>query len=294
MRRDDGAPGILLPVVESTRGLAMKTISKQCAALWASSALLCSATALAQEPAPAEPLAPETTPAPSAPAAPAANPAPTAPAVAAPTTGATAAPEPDASQGGSAEQPLAQKRFVVGLRPPIAWSVPMGSAAQGTKLSDLVVGVVPTWLDLGYMVTPHLMLGLYGELATLPDFETTRFRVGIQAQYHTVPLSWLDPWAGIAIGYESLKITETVFTGLTSEAEFSQTLKGMEFANLQGGVDFRFGSMFGVGPFVSLSLGEYFSGSASLQGVAFGSSGGIDHKALHEWLTLGVHAAVNF
>jgi hypothetical protein len=72
--------------------------------------------------------------------------------------------------------------------------------------------------------------------------------------------------------------------------EFSSKLQGFEFANLQVGLDFRLGSVFRLGPFASFSLGQYSNGSVS-DPTGGEASGSIDHKTLHEWLTLGVHAA---
>jgi len=52
-------------------------------------------------------------------------------------------------------------KFVLGLR--LGYGVALGSAEKDGKMSNLVSGQIPIWLDLGYMVTPNLMLGLYGQ-----------------------------------------------------------------------------------------------------------------------------------
>jgi hypothetical protein len=183
------------------------------------------------------------------------------------------------------------RRFVLGLRPVVGWSIAMGGLAKGSKLKDMVVGVVPVWLDLGYMVTPNLMVGLYALYATLPDFSRIDIRLGVQALYHPLRAGIMDPWFGLGIGYERLKASETVWTGFTSQTEYSQTLKGIELANLQAGLDFKPAPMIGVGPYVSFSLGQYWTWDSNVP-YGGGRSGSIDQKAIHEWLTFGVHAAL--
>ena len=64
------------------------------------------------------------------------------------------------------------------------------------------------------------------------------------------------PWVGAGIGYEELKIKASS-GGLSQSA----TVSGFELLNLQGGGEFLTSSDFSVGPFVSLSFGQYRSAS---------------------------------
>ncbi len=91
----------------------------------------------------------------------------------------------------------------------------------------------------------------------------------------------MDPWFGLGVGYEILGITTSA-----GGQETSANGSGFEFANLQGGLDYKAGPVM-VGPFVSFSLGQYSSVTRQASGQGE-QSGSIDKKAIHEWLTLGV------
>jgi hypothetical protein len=79
-------------------------------------------------------------------------------------------------------------------------------------------------------------------------------------------------------------------------ADVSSTGHGFELINLQGGADFSVAPGFALGPFLSLSVGQYSKASTSCSGngcSAFDSqSDDIKEKALHEWLTLGVRGTL--
>jgi hypothetical protein len=125
-------------------------------------------------------------------------------------------------------------------------------------------------------------------------------RFGAQVHYHLAPERSLDPWIGAGIGYEWLTSSVSssgsiVPNGAPGPASLSTTVHGFEFVNLQGGLDFKpwERSNFGVGPFVSFSLGEYDSGSIACGGTACNvvpssRSSDVREKGIHEWLTLGV------
>ena len=178
--------------------------------------------------------------------------------------------------------------LVLALRP-LAVGFAMGDLAKDAKLSDLTVAQIPIWLDVGYMVTRQLMLGIYAQYALASGGHQftgsgSDIRFGVQAQYHPIEAILLDPWVGLGFGYEILKTNAKIGSG-------SVTLKGFEFANLQAGLDFRLGRFLGLGPFVSFSLGQYSSMSVS-GSYPGGQSGGIGEKALHEWLMVGLHASL--
>jgi hypothetical protein len=207
-----------------------------------------SLSAFAQDPAPA--------------AAPAAEPA------------AEATPAATSTAGGEG---YADKKIRLGLR--LGYALPLGSSADGVKMSDELSGQIPIWIDAGYMVTPNILVGLYGQYGFVQTKSSCTgcsahdLRFGVQGQYHLSPTESADPWLGLGIGYESL--------GLSQGGE-DGSLKGFEFLNLQGGADFKVADALAVGPFLSFSLGKY--SSATVNGV----SGDIPQTATHEWLTLGV------
>ena len=167
-------------------------------------------------------------------------------------------------------------KLKLGLR--LGYALAQGDFVKDYKMSKLVTGQVPIWVDAGYQVTPHVLVGLYGQYGILrtvdlcTDCSGRDLRFGAQAQYHVLPAAAVDPWFGLSSGYEILTL---------SDGGQDDTLRGVEFLNLQGGADFRVAQALSVGPFLSASLAEYSHDSyASHDDV-------IQDKALHTWLTLG-------
>ncbi len=189
-------------------------------------------------------------------------------------------------------------KFYIGLR--LGYGIALGkigtfeAPGQSVELSlnDRVSGQFPIWVDLGYRVTPNLLLGLYGVygIAFMSDDRCDEadecsakdIRFGVQAQYHLSPAESFNPWFGLGIGYEILD-----FHYKDGDTVADESLKGFEFLNLQVGGDFKLSDSIGVGPFVSFSLGQYSS-------FGFGDeSRSLDKKGLHEWLTIGARGSFN-
>ncbi|HMJ10422.1 MAG TPA: hypothetical protein VK524_03395 [Polyangiaceae bacterium] len=204
----------------------------------------------------------------------------------------------EASAEASAEADLGDagggdSKFFIGLR--LGYGIPLGKVGSipdgEIKLNDVVAGQVPIWVDLGYRVTPNLLLGLYGiyGITIMGDFcddadscSAKDLRFGIQAQYHVSPGESFNPWFGLGIGYEILDYS-VEDDNVVGEGSF----KGFEFAHLQAGGDFKISDAVGLGPFVSFSLGQYST-------FGFGdSSESFEKKAMHEWLTIGARGTFN-
>lgn len=161
---------------------------------------------------------------------------------------------------------------------------PSGVTAGGQKLSDWFPSQIPIWLDAGYMVTPNVLVGLYGQYGFLTtngcdaneSCSAHEIRFGLQGQYHLAPGRTIDPWLGAGVGYEFVS-TANRQAGNREDVG----MKGWEFLNLQGGVDFELARSFTLGPFLSVSFDQF--SSASLNDHSYD----IPDKALHEWITLG-------
>jgi outer membrane protein W len=222
-----------------------------------------------------------------------------APEGAAPEPSAEPAPAPapaEASASVSTSEGAPSGKFVIGAR--LGYGIPMGDGSEGEAMSDGLSGQIPIWLDLGYMVTPNIMVGLYGQYGfgllssdmndacdtQSIDCSASIVRLGIQGQYHLSPAEKFDPWLGLGIGYEWATLSQSA-----GGVSLSTTTKGFEFVNLQGGLDYKLSPAFGIGPFLSFSLGQY--GSYSSSGGGQSASGDIDKTAIHEWLTFGVRGA---
>jgi hypothetical protein len=187
-----------------------------------------------------------------------------------------------------AQAPPPRTGFQMDIR--TGYSVPMGKLAEGQKLSDTTSGQVPIIVDIGAKVIPELFVGGYLGLgfggaggatanscdANGVDCVSVSLSLGIEAQYHILPAGQVNPWIGYGLGYQSLAMGASK-GGVSSSISYG----GFEFARLMGGVDFRVSRVFGVGPFVDLSMASYgriSNGDTSID---------IPETAMHQWLTLG-------
>jgi hypothetical protein len=98
------------------------------------------------------------------------------------------------------------------------YGVPFGKADDTLYggMDEQVAGVIPIWLDVGFMVLPNLMLGVYGQYGfvrrknhgihtgrgCLADCEAHQLRFGVEALYFFLPEASFDPWLGLGSGYE--------------------------------------------------------------------------------------------
>jgi len=189
-------------------------------------------------------------------------------------------------------------KFQVGLR--LGYGIPFGSFQKDQSMSDGVAGMVPLWLDLGYIITPNVMLGAYAHYAYVSlandpsdacdaadeSCSASDLRLGVQGHYHLAPGEALDPWFGLGIGYEMLTFKGPIGATPTGGTQVGKaTYKGFEFANLQLGADFVVTKSLAVGPFASFSFGQFSSVGGDLDGD-------IEDKAFHEWLVLGVRGTL--
>jgi outer membrane protein W len=162
---------------------------------------------------------------------------------------------------------------------------------DAAQMNDSVTAMVPIWLDLGYFLTPNIMLGLYGHYAfVLPkgcadsaSCSGNDIRIGLQGQYHLKPGGELNPWFGLGVGYEFWN----GFVEVEGQ-ESSLSFKGFEFVNLQGGADFKLTKLISAGPFLSISVGQY--SSVSSENAAGSNDADVEPKGLHEWVVVGGRA----
>jgi hypothetical protein len=182
----------------------------------------------------------------------------------------------------------------LGLRS--GYALPFGAIEKGGALNDVFNGHVPLWLDVGYKLTPNLLVGLYGQYGfgliksadsgdpdgcpSGVDCSGHVIRFGAQVHYQFGPGGTMNPWVGYGFGYE--------FMSLSMGDGISFGASGFEFALFQLGIDSWVAKGVGIGPFVALSLGQYSDCSAEINGVTGCSLG---PQRFHEWLTLGLRGA---
>jgi hypothetical protein len=206
----------------------------------------------------------------------------------------------------------AQPRFEAGGR--LGYALPFGEIEQGMDVSEVLVGRVPLWVDLGVRLTEAISVGAYLEVGagipgpyldrecaryaadgTACDAETGTLRIGVQGQFHFAPREKLDPWVGLSLGYEWMTFEFELAEPSGDTLDLTQGAHGFELLGLQGGLDFRLNSRVGFGPFAAFTLGRYTSYVVECEGdcsVVSRASGDFDEPSLHESLVLGVRVVV--
>jgi len=186
---------------------------------------------------------------------------------------AAAAPQGAAPQAApAAEAPHTPSDVGLSLGLHVGYAVPFGRL-KDVSIGDAVSGAIPVGIDVGYILEPRLYIGAYfsyayaiasssaASICPVDPNDTCSadwFRFGLVAHWHFLPKGTLDPWAGIALGYEVLNVTESDADG---NAVSSAPSHGFELG-LQGGVDYKPKSFYGFGPYLELSGGHYWGGDS--------------------------------
>lgn len=197
----------------------------------------------------------------------------------------------------TASAPEAHRGFQAALRAGV--SLPFGSVTSTTAMSDAVGIQIPLILDIGVKPIDALFIGGYfgiaqgGAAGAIADVcahlavscNGLSLRFGAQVHYAFRPAATVNPWVGLAIGYEIARSS-----GASGKNSVDNTLSGLELVHLMGGVDFRLARAFGIGPFADFAFGQYSTAQTKQDagGRVTTLGGAIDNPALHEWLTLGV------
>ncbi len=184
----------------------------------------------------------------------------------------------------------------IGLR--LGFGLPLGESIQDVDLSDGLVGQIPVWLDLGYKISPKLLVGLYASVGFLlfesadapgdpgcpdgADCSGTDVRLGAQFHYFTNPGGATSFWLGAGIGYEW-------FSGTVNNTDTQ--LRGFEFVNGQLGLDFATGPNSALGPFAALTLGQF--SKVKLSGGGASQDNDIEQTGMHQWLMIGIRGTTD-
>jgi hypothetical protein len=204
--------------------------------------------------------------------------------------------EDEDSEEGAPED---RRGFALGLR--AGYGLPIGKTSAGAgNLSESVTGIIPLQLDAGYFLTSKLYLGgsfqfapglFAGDCPEEASCSVSVMRIGVNLAYHVSPFKKVDPWVGLGVGYEIFKLSASQELG-GQTFKSSTTATGLEFAALQGGVDFKVNKHFAVGPFVTFTVGQYTS--AGFSDGEDSISQDIEEKAIHSWLMGGLKAQYRF
>jgi hypothetical protein len=175
-------------------------------------------------------------------------------------------------------------------------AIPLGNFNAGLKMSEVTgVQVVPFTLDIGGKLGENVFLGGYigwalgGSSsgfenrckAAGADCDAVSVRGGIQVHYQFQPAELINPWIGYGLGFEYLFIDQDA----RDQDDLTLWGRGVEYGHFMGGVDFRLSSVFGIGPFVDYSIGQF--NTVVLDSTSFALGGEIADTALHHWIQLG-------
>ncbi|WP_141594577.1 outer membrane beta-barrel protein [Myxococcus sp. AB056] len=211
------------------------------------------------------------------------------------------------------EQAQEDRGFALGLR--AGYGVPLGHAAgselgETPKMSEAFKSAIPLQVEAGYFFNSNVYLGAYFQYAPVliaedcdPEVSCSanQMRFGINASYHFRAGEKLMPWMGLGIGYEMLNLNVTSSEDGV-EGTVGTGVRGIEFAALQAGADYRINDTFSIGPYLSLAAGVYQSSTTSIEmknvpiigDVSKSESESIDNKTVHAWLSGGVRMQFRF
>jgi hypothetical protein len=204
-------------------------------------------------------------------------------------------------------------RLEFGLR--TGYGIPFGRAFgnKAAGLNELVSGQGPIWVDLGARVNGNVTFGLYysygfgivgsylrqtcdllrasAARATVDvSCYVRNHRVGLQIGHHFAPENDFDPWIALGAGHEFFDFTLSS-TSTSGSTTSTIDADGVEYLNLQLGLDYRLGEHFRAGPFLGLTVASYGSLARSCHGdcgIAGRSGGDIANRSSHSWLFLGL------
>jgi hypothetical protein len=160
-------------------------------------------------------------------------------------------------------------------------------------------GRIPLWFEAGYRHDPRFYLGAflqYGILffdksstsvcgyARASSCSGDDLTVGVDGHYHFHSDGPIEPWIGLAVGYEWAH--EHLTGGIAGDTSFSTD--GWALFNLQVGGDYKASPSIRLGAFGAVGVGHYANSSATAGNTSSSSSSG---GSLHEWLTFGMRGA---
>ena len=204
----------------------------------------------------------------------------------------------------------AETEFEVGGR--FGFGIPFGKVSDDgddNELNKAIAVQFPLMLDIGARIGGRTFVGGYlgfglgvpGEdiRDTCDDLDDINgvevscaafdLRLGVQAHYHFQDRGNTDPWIGGGLGYEW---GGWGFSAESDDSDIDVTASagGMEFLNLQGGIDFPLSELATIGPFLMFTIGRFDRTKVECSGdcedvIEFDDD--IEEKALHNWLMVG-------
>jgi hypothetical protein len=176
----------------------------------------------------------------------------------------------------------------LGLR--VGYAFPKGWVDRFTALDTRAAGQLPLRLDALYRLGGLIAVGAFGQYGytfVSGDFcgynsrcQGSGLRLGLQGTVH-IPLgSPMVPWVGVGVGYEWLRLRETM-----SYQTRHYDPSGLTLVEVHAGGDYFVLPDFTVGPYAGFTVGRY----TSLAGASpYAGTGEIGNQDYHGWIELGL------
>ncbi|MES1179019.1 MAG: outer membrane beta-barrel protein [Myxococcales bacterium] len=173
----------------------------------------------------------------------------------------------------SAQEAPRARPFEIGVSSGYS-AVGLGSRLSYADIDSL--WEVPLLIDVGYRVSKHFSVGAYGEVGfidstsdSVEDAEESldghHYRLGVEAIYHSAPERHVQPWLGVGLGYDTLRLnyhfrsTFPPFGNEPPDPGSSTPIRasGFELGHVQLGIDFALVPWLSFGPYVGASVVDY-------------------------------------
>jgi len=197
-----------------------------------------------------------------------------------------------------AQDAISTPRFhAVQLGAELGYSFPLGDLERGSKVRDVVHGIVPLGVEVGYRWNRRVSLVVEGAYAIgIPTLCATAsdctaslghdIRLGVGGRFAFPRVGPVLPQVRATFGYEWF-LSELTDNGVTS----GRSYHGPILASVQAFGNFG-SENGGIGPFAAASAGIF--SRRTLDTPAFTSTTAVDAAGLHVWCELGVRGAYSF
>jgi hypothetical protein len=173
----------------------------------------------------------------------------------------------------------------------------MGYLERGSEVSDVVHGIVPLGMEVGYRLNPTVAIVVHGGYAFgIPTLCATSsdcmaslghdLRLGAGGRFTLPRVGPVLPQVRATFGYEWFH-SEFTNKGVTSGRDY----RGPVLTSLQASANLGSEDK-GIGLFAGLAVGIF--ARRDLDTPAFSDSAGVDEARVHTWLELGVRGVMSF
>jgi hypothetical protein len=174
----------------------------------------------------------------------------------------TAAAQPTAETGIDRPMPAATDMLEIAVGG--GYLQGFGDTGAGVDVQDLAGAGGNAELQIMYRVSPHLSIGGYGTLEGYEAGDKLSERmndvvgasVGLKSDLHLRPTRNIDPWISAGGGMRYLWIDQNNTR--------TTTLRGLDLARVQLGIDYRINPRFAISPYVGATATMYLDKNDSM------------------------------